>query len=130
MPVLLFECFSHLCSAYFHVELSEYRPVKFIYQGRVLSDDNSTLRGLGIGDGGAMHVLVGRPHPPGTPPEPPEPEMPDLSRFFVPLFGVILAIVWGVMLLYPEVFTLLSKLFLFLLSLGYVVLTYVSTYGE
>lgn len=112
------------------MELSEHRPVKFIYQGRVLSEGSATLRDLNIGDGGAMHVHVGRPHPPGTPPEPPEPEMLDLSRFFVPLFSAILAIVWGAMLLYPHVFTLLSKLFLFLLSLGYVVLVYVSAYGE
>jgi hypothetical protein len=103
--------------------------VKFIYRGRIIVDDNATLRSLGIGDGGAMHVHVGRPHPPGTPPQPPPVEMPDLSWLFVPLFGVILAIVWGCMLLFPDVFTLMSKLFLFLLSVGYVILTYVSTYG-
>lgn len=115
---------------YFHVEVSEHRPVKFIYQGRLLSEDSATLQDLGIGDGGAMHVHVGRPRPPGTPPQPPEPEMPDLSQFFIPLFGIILAVVWGAMLMYPYVFTLLSKLFLFLLSIGYVILTYVSTYGQ
>lgn len=115
---------------YYHDEVSEYRAVKFIYQGRVIEDDNATLSQLSIGSGGAMHVHVGRPRPPGMPPQPQEPESLDLSSYFVPLFGVILAVVWVVMLLYPYVFTFISKLFLFALSLGYVILSYVSTYGE
>lgn len=96
----------------------------------MLSEDSTTVRDLDIEEGGAMHVHVGRPRPPGTPAEPAEPEMLDLSRFFIPLFGVILGITWVVMLSYPHLFTLLTKLFLFVLSLGYVLLTYVSTYGN
>ncbi len=103
--------------------------MKFIYQGRVLVDDTTTLRDLNIGNGGAMHVHVGRPHPPGTPNND-QPEVLDLSQFFVPLFGVILGIVWVCMLIYPYVFSLMSKLFLFLLSTGYVILAYISTYGS
>ena len=104
--------------------------MKFIYQGRVLSDDSTTLAHLDIGNGGAMHVHVGRPRPPGHAPDANAvPDAPDLSRFFVPLFGVILGVVWMVMLLYPEVFTFLSKLFLFLLSVAYVILTYLTTFG-
>ena len=76
-----------------------------------------------------MDVHVGRPRPPGTPVQA-QPEILDLSRFFVPLFGVILGVVWMCMLAYPYVFTLLTKLFLFLLSIGYVILTYLSTYGN
>lgn len=115
------------CRTYFHAEVDEYRPVKFIYQGRVITDDSTTLHALNISNGGAMHIHVGRPHPPDTPPQQPAAsEALDLSRFFVPLFGLILGIVWVCMFLYPNIFTFMTKFFLFLLSLGYVILAYVS----
>ena len=105
--------------------------VKFIYQGRVLTDDTVTLRTLNIGNGGAMHVHVGRPRPPGSAPEQPagEREVLDLSGLFVPLFGVILGIAWAGMFLYPYVFTFTTKVFLFFLSLAYVLLAYASYFG-
>ncbi len=115
---------------HFQEELSRFCPVKFIYQGRVISEDSTTLSDLNISNGGAMHVHIGRPRPPGAAPEPPDPEILDLSPFFVPLFGVMLGIVWVVMLIYPEIFTLMTKVFLFFLSFGYVVLAYVTTYGN
>lgn len=97
----------------------------------MLGDDNASIQSLGITNGRAVHVHIGRPRPPEEPPndaQEPAQEL-DLSGFFVPLFGVILGIVWVSMLCYPHFFSFMTKCFLFLLSLGYVMLTYVTTFG-
>ena len=111
----------------------ENQLVKFIYQGRVLNSDTSTLQQLDITDGCPVHVHIGRPRE--SPQQRAENEQQqnaneflDLSRFFVPLFGVILGIAWVVLLCYPYVFTLITKLFLFFLSIGYVLLTYLTSF--
>lgn len=128
---------SHLCSVcicrtYFQEQLAGHRPVRFIYQGRVLDNDNQTLQDLDIGSNHAIHVHIGRPRPPGTeggqnfglhPPS----DMLDISRWFFPLLGLILSICWVGMFCFPHVFSLLSKVLLFILSLGYVFMAYVST---
>ena len=97
----------------------ENRLVKFIYQGRVLNNDTSSLQQLDITDGCPVHVhtSIGRPHE--SPQQRAENEQRqnaneflDLSRFFVPLFRVILYIAWVVLLCYSYVFTLITKLFL------------------
>ena len=121
-----------LCTSnYFQAEVAQNRPVKFIFQGRVLGDNDASVQSLGITNGRAVHVHIGRPRPPGEPPndaQEPDQEM-DLSGLFVPLFGVILGIVWVSMLCYPQLFGFMTKFFLFLLSLGYVMLSYVTTFG-
>lgn len=85
---------------------------------------------LGITDGRAVHIHIGMPRPPGeVPPVGQDVDQDlDLSRLFVPLFGVILGLVWVCLLMYPYVFNLMTKLFLFLLSLAYVVLSYVTNF--
>ena len=97
----------------------------------MLSDDGATLDSLGITDGRAIHVHVGRPRLQGEGPGPgPEAVSEfDLSRLFVPLFGIILGLIWASMLMYPAVFNLITKLFLFLLSLGYVLIIYATTFS-
>ena len=117
---------------YFQEQLAQHRPVRFIYQGRVLDNDNQTLRGLEIGSNHAIHVHIGRPRPFGSEgtqefgPQQPG-VMPDLSHLFLPLFGVILAICWVSMFCFPHIFSLFTKVLLFILSLGYVFMAYVST---
>ena len=100
-------------------------------QGRVLQEDNATLTSLGINDGYSIHVHVGLPRPPGEVPlrEEDADQDLDLSRLFVPLFGVILGLVWVTLLMYPYVFNFITKFFLFLLSLAYVVLSYVTNFS-
>ena len=120
----------HVPSTYFQSEISQNRPVRFIYRGRVLSEDTLTLEQLEMGNQGAIHVHLGRPQPTEAHEENrQEIEMLDLSKFFIPLFGLILAIVWVSLLTYPYVFSTLTKIFLYVLSLGYVYLTYISMYG-
>ena len=124
----LFPFFNH--RVHFSEEVSENRPVKFIYQGRVLNDELASLQSLNINDGCPVHVHVGRPRE--TPQQRAENEQQhaneflDLSRLFVPLFGVILGIAWVGLFCYPDVFTLVTKLFLFFLSVGYILLAYSS----
>lgn len=103
--------------------------MRFIYRGRVLSEDTLTLEQLEIGDQCALHVHIGRPRPTGVAENQQEMEMLDLSKLFIPLFGLILAIVWVLLLIYPYVFSTLTKIFLYILSLGYVYLTYMSVYA-
>jgi hypothetical protein len=120
-----------LRSTYFQAQLAEHRPVRFIYQGRVLDADAQTLQDLNIGPNHAIHIHIGRPRPrggEGTPvgPQPPG-QMLDLSQLFLPLFGLILAICWVSMFTFPDVFSLLTKVLLFVLSLVYVFMTYAMT---
>ena len=103
-------------------------PVRFIYQGRVFDDGSTTISSLGIREGGAMHVYVGRPRPPGEVPPPPPAQDIDLSHLFLPLLGLMLGIVWVAMLCYPYIFSFWTKIFLFALSFGYIVLAYHSTH--
>ncbi len=106
--------------------------MRFIFQGRVLTEDSAPLISLGIADGHAVHVHVGVPRPLGEVPTGEQDVIVDqdldLSRLFVPLFGVILGLVWVTLLMYPYVFNFLTKLFLFLLSLAYVMLSYVTNF--
>ena len=124
--------FNYTYRVHFSQEISENRPVKFIYQGQVLNDESATLLSLNITDGCPIHVHIGRPRE--TPQQRAENEQRhaneflDLSRFFVPLFGVILGIAWVGLFCYPSVFTLITKLFLFFLSVGYILLAYSTSF--
>jgi hypothetical protein len=117
---------------YFQEQLAQHRPVRFIYQGRVLDNDNQTLHDLEIGPHHAIHVHIGRPRPIESEgaqdfgPQQPG-GMLDLSHLFLPLFGLILAICWVCMFCFPDIFSLLTKVLLFILSLVYVFMVYVST---
>ena len=117
---------------HFQEQLSEQRPVRFIYQGRVLDNDNHTLQELGVGADHAIHIHIGRPRPLGDQqtqnigPQPPG-QMLDLSQLLLPLFGLIIAVCWVCMFCFPHVFTLLTKVLLFVLSLVYVFMTYTMT---
>lgn len=125
--------YSHSYRTHFRQEISENRPVKFIFQGRVLNSDSSTLEQLNIIDGCPVHVHIGRPR--ATPQQRIENEQQhaneflDLSRFFVPLFAVILGIAWVALLCYPDIFTFITKLFLLFLSIGFTLLAYLSTFS-
>ena len=63
-----------------------------------------------MGNQGAIHVHIGRPQPTEAHEEnQQEIEMLDLSKLFIPLFGLILAIVWVFLLTYPYVFSTLTN---------------------
>ena len=114
--------------AHFQEELAQSRPVLFILRGQPLQDVTQTLQQLGIADNTALHVHVGQPQVPRPPQEVgPDQVDFDLSRLFLPLLGLVLGVVWVLLLSFPHVFSTLTKLLLFALSLGYVFLAYSST---
>ena len=93
-----------------------------------------TLQQLGVTNNSAIHVHISQPRTQTAEQEPAanqtdENEILDLSNLFVPLFGVILGIVWVCFFMWPNVFSLITKISLFALSLGYVVLTYVTSFS-
>lgn len=115
-----------LRSTHFQQHLAENRQVRFIYRGRILSNDTQTLQELEITNNSALHVHIGTPRPQGAAENHQEQDVLDISGLFVPLFGTILAATWVAMFCFPHIFSLMTKLFLFALSLGYVVLSYVT----
>ena len=88
-----------------------------------MRDETQTLAQLGLEDHAALHVFVSQPRP-AQPEARGEVMNLDLSRLFLPLLGLMLAAVWLLLLCLPQVFSLFTKLLLFLLSLGYVFLAY------
>lgn len=111
---------------HFQEQLSQNLTVRFILQGQVLEDEAQTLEQLGIENRAALHVYVSQPR---QAQQEAQGEMVnfDLSHLFLPLIGLMLAVVWVLLMCFPQVFSLPTKLLLFLLSLGYVFLAYNST---
>ena len=63
----------------------------------MLSEDTLTLEQLEMGNQGVIHIHIGRSQPTEAHEEnQQEIEMLDLSKLFIPLFGLILAIGLGV----------------------------------
>ncbi len=105
--------------------MDERRRIRFIYQGHVIADLDDSLLDIGIRNNSSLHVHIGRTE--GThnhqQPAPEEPSL-DLSIFFLPLLGLLLGVVWTSFLLWPYVFSLPTKLMLFVLSVSYVYMFY------
>ena len=97
----------------------------------MIEDDDTMLEQLGVVNNSAIHVHISQSRLPAGEQEEADQqednEILDLSNLFVPLFGVILGIVWVCFFVWPHVFSLMTKFALFGLSVGYVVLTYVTT---
>ena len=111
---------------YFQNEVDERRRIRFIYQGHVISDLDSSLLDIGIRNNSSLHVHIGQTegaHDHQQPAAPEEPSL-DLSVFFLPLLGLLLGVVWTSFLLWPYVFSLPTKLMLFILSVCYVYMFY------
>ena len=121
--------FFFIYRTHFSTQLAQGRSVRFIYHGRELADLAATLEDHRIQDHSAIHVHIGQTRQQGNrngDTMQQADQIFDLSWLFVPLFGLMLAVVWACFLLWSSVFSLLTKLFLFVLSLGYVLLAYYS----
>ena len=57
---------THTHSTHFQQHLAENRQVRFIYRGRILSNDTQTLQELEITNNSALHVHIGTPRPQGV----------------------------------------------------------------
>ena len=89
-------------------------------------NDTVTLQECGVTDNSALHVHISEP--PTSPVEAQNEEL-DLSRMFVPLLGIILGLCWAALIYRPVLFTTFAKCLLYLLSLGWVVITF-TTYSN
>lgn len=89
-------------------------------------DDTITLQECGVTDNSALHVHISEPR---TSPTDAQNEELDLSKMFVPLFGVILGLCWGTLIYRPVLFTFFAKCLLYLLSLVWVVIAF-TTYSN
>lgn len=114
---------AHLAEAHFAQELRDNARARFIYCGRLL-DAEVPMRDHRLPPEVSIHIHFSSGG--STPPQATraDPAVLDISTLFLPLLGLVLCAVWAVLLWKPVLFTLLTKLMLYFLSLGYVLLLY------
>ena len=109
------------------------KVVKLIFNGQVLSDESSLLSQLGLDNHSVVHCLIHQPRSTNTTPPSPSSNLPgpnqhqpqstedaiprqpgqqsaaeagiDIGGLLVPLFGVILGLVWYCRIAYASYFT-------------------------
>ena len=113
-----------LAEEYFPEATQSAANVRFIYRGRIL-DSFQTIQQSGVTNGSALHVHFStrQPHS-GTPFVQNGPIVWDISWLFLPFLGLILVCIWIVLIYRPFLFTLLTKVLLYFLSFGYLVILY------
>ena len=102
MTWLSVNCPCFIYRLHFSTELAQQRDVKFIFCGQVIEDDDMhdwCDHIYGVTNNFAIHVHISQPRTQTAEQEPAanqtdENDILDLSNLFVPLFGVILGIVW------------------------------------
>ena len=114
---------ARLAEVHFAQELGDNIRARFIYCGRLL-DGEAPLRDHHLPPEAGIHIHfsnVGGIHSQTTRTDP---AVLDISGLFLPLLGLVLCAVWAALLWKPALFTLLTKLMLYFLSFGYVLLLY------
>lgn len=110
-----------LCRQYFLNEISSGQTVQFIYQGRLLTNNEESLIELGIQENTSLHVHLSSTRRT----EETNLQYPlDLSGFLVPIVSLMFGICWICLFMLPHMFTFSTKLMLFVLSLGFVFFVY------
>lgn len=116
---------AHLAEVHFAHELRDNVRARFIYCGRLL-DAEAPVRDHHLPPEAGIHIHFSRGG--GTHPTQATggmgPAVLDISALFLPLMGVVLCAVWAVLLWKPVLFTLLTKLMLYFLSFGFVLMLY------
>ena len=113
----------HLAEVHFRQELGDNVRARFIYCGRLL-DAEAALRDHHLPPEAGVHIHfsnAGVSHSQATGTDPAD---LDISDLFLPMLGLVLGAVWAVLLWKPALFTLLTKLMLYCLSFGYILLLY------
>ena len=107
----------------FATELQSGQMVRFISNGQLLSDDSRTLASYGITNQHVIHCQISRSaaRPPQgrNQPEAREGDF-DVGRYMVPLFALILALVWYLRFQYRYMFNATSTLSLTAVSAVFV----------
>ena len=92
----------------FGQELSDNLAVRFVYQGQELRAEGATLQGCNITDNSVIHIVLTRRQQPQTPVAPPAGQQFDVGVMMIPLFGLILGLVWYCRFAYRQYFSVLS----------------------
>ncbi|XP_013390196.1 transmembrane and ubiquitin-like domain-containing protein 1 [Lingula anatina] len=109
------ETVAQLRSREFAAELEENKIIRFIFNGRELKPDTQTLQTFNIGDSSIIHCLIaqgtqGQTQGQGQGHQQEHIVDLDLSRMMLPLFGLILAILWYFRIVYKVYFNPMSTI--------------------
>ncbi|CAH1775184.1 unnamed protein product [Owenia fusiformis] len=104
---------------HFPGELAENKLVRFIFNGQELRNDLATLEAYNIQDNSAIHCLLSDPQRQNDELVYQDQAEIDLSALMLPLFGVILGLVWYCRVMYRNYFNATSTLALGGISMLY-----------
>lgn len=101
---------------YFSEDLANNKTVRLIFNGQLMRNDDSSLQVYGVTNGCVIHVQISStPLRQGVPPNPPVNEL-DLGHLMLPLFFVILGLLWMLYFEFTEYFDTSSSMLLLGLS--------------
>ena len=112
--------FNDIAREHFHNELASGRRIRFVHRGQIIPF-NRTLREEGIANEGVVHVAISNVQ---VLPEEVDEAILDISHLFPFLLGIILLIMWTLLVTKPFLFTFVTKLMLYFISFGYLLLLY------
>lgn len=92
----------------FHEELDNDKVVRLIFNGQLLRGDQETLQFYGLHDNCVVHCQISSNLSNNTPVQNESYGELDLSRFMLPLFGVILGVIWYCRIQYRQFFNATS----------------------
>uniref|UniRef100_T1ISP9 Angiotensin-converting enzyme n=1 Tax=Strigamia maritima TaxID=126957 RepID=T1ISP9_STRMM len=93
---------------YFGEELENDKIVRLIFNGQLLRSDQETLQFYGLFDNCVVHCQISNNIAPVSPGQSETYNELDLSRFMLPLFGVILGAIWYCRIQYRQYFNATS----------------------
>ena len=94
--------------ANFAAELSENKLVRFIFNGQDLRNDAHTLQAYNIVDNSVIHCLITQANRNNASPMVHHNDGFDIGMLMLPLFGLIICIVWYLRFEYRQFFTATS----------------------
>lgn len=110
--MLLLSCLvlASLCSQHFATEMRENKTVRLIYNGQAL-EDQRTLQSYNIDNNTVIHVLITEQTTPQTPSSSHSHEVVfNAGSMMVPLFTIILLLIWYLRLEFGQFFTATSTI--------------------
>ncbi|XP_033733125.1 uncharacterized protein LOC117322367 [Pecten maximus] len=104
----------------FATELQDNKVVRFIFNGRDLRSDTMTLDSYNVVDNSVLHCLITQMNREAPPPRVDTEGGFDMGTIMLPLFGVILCIMWYLRFEYRPFFSATSTISLFGITSLYV----------
>ena len=120
---------SFRCRQHFAAELSTNCTVRFVHNGQELRGETATLRSFNVVDNSVIHCWLSRPTLPTASPSPVVPAAStqlDFGCLVVPLFAMLLLLVWYCRFSYHVYFSAVSTFCLVAMTLVFAVCLFVS----